>query len=198
MPPHQISLKEMWLHSVCSELSAGQQDRAMNRLLQLNESDLETALLRVRRWSVCVLLESVLNTFGRNTGDTLRETLRQTSWSIFPLHSQCHLVQRFGRKDRLGQEVLFRYGMEASPVRIEKNKQTHKDAPVLASLFRAMLWNRAFCGDGKVPFLGCPTPQSLVMGEYWAPAVWSVPPGNWAANFISFQLMWTVTGLPCD
>lgn len=168
MPPHQISLKEMWLHFVCSELSSGQRDREMNRLLQLNESELETALLLVRRWSVCVLLGSVLNTFGWNTGDTLRETLGQTSWSIFPLHSQCHLLQRFGRRDRLGQQVPFRCGMEPSPVRIEKNKQTHKDALVLASLFRAMLWNRTFCSDGKVPFLGCPIPQSLVIGEHWA------------------------------
>lgn len=130
--------------------------------------------------SVCAL-ESVLNTFGRNTGDTLRETLGKPAEVFFHPFSMPSRSEIW-KERQTGSEVLFRYGMEASPVRLEKNKQTHKDAPVLASLFRAMLWNRA-CGDGKVPFLGCPTAQPLVMGEYWAPAVCSVPAGNWSCRF---------------
>ena len=144
-----------------------------------------------------VLLESVLNIFGRNVWWYYEgRPSGKPAVGFFHSTPNAILLQRFGRKDRLGQEFPFRCEMEASPARIETNKQTHKKALVLASLFRAMLWNRTFCGDGKVPFLGCPIPQSLVIGEYWAPAMWLVPAGNCTANFISFQLTGTVMGLP--
>lgn len=148
MPPHQISLKEMWLHFVCLRAkfrAVGQRWTDYYNWMKVNWKQLCS-------WSdadlLYVLLESVLNIFGRNVWWYYEgRPSGKPAVGFFHSTPNAILIRRFGRKDRLGQEFPFRCEMEASLARIETNKQTHKKALVLASLFRAMLWNRTFCGD---------------------------------------------------
>ena len=127
MPPHQISLKEMWLHFVCSRAkfrAVGQRWTDYYNWMKVNWKQLCS-------WSdgdlLYVLLKSVLNIFGRNVWWYYEgRPSGKPAVGFFHSTPNAILIRRFGRKDRLGQEFPFRCEMEASLARIETNKHTKK------------------------------------------------------------------------